>query len=359
MPNANRMGASNPEFAGFEESARIEKPNSPDYKIISERLLLAIRGSGDGVWAWSIEHRSLYLSDRFKALVDFPFDLDVPFLDALIGITHIDDLQATLQVVQRHLAGQGELNHECRLRTPQKEYRWFLLMGQAEWDQAGAPLRMAGLLADITKRKKMEDDLRLSEQNLRKAQELAHIGSWLFTPSTQHLHWSDELFRIFEISPETPADQLYATYRASFHPDDLFLLDDSIEKGMSYLFEHRIICPGGRIKHILSTGNFVYDENRALKWMQGTAQDISSRKKAEMDRQEYLEMLEELLFSLSHKIRKPVANIQAIVHILNTDTNISELELKQCLGYLNSSNLELDACIHEMNNLIADKKRNL
>jgi len=154
-------------------------------------------------------------------------------------------------------------------------------------------------------------------------------------------------------------DQLYAMYRATLHPEDVYLLDEAIQSGKIYSIEHRIICKAGKIKHILCTGYFVYDAQGQVIQIKGTAQDITLRKMAENNRIEYLQMLEELLFSLSHKIRKPVANIQAIVHILDGDDEISEANLKQCLSYLNHSNQELDAYIHEMNNLLADKKRKL
>jgi signal transduction histidine kinase len=64
-----------------------------------------------------------------------------------------------------------------------------------------------------------------------------------------------------------------------------------------------------------------------------------------------------LLFTLSHKIRKPVANIQAIAELMDSVELQTSPVLKEYLGYLNQSNRELDAYIHELNHLLAEKKR--
>jgi signal transduction histidine kinase len=187
---------------------------------------------------------------------------------------------------------------------------------------------------------------------------MAQLGSWVFTPATSELTWSDEVYRIFEMG-KVPADQLYRVFRAAVHRDDLQLLDDAIQSGTTYALEHRIFDKTGKIKYVLCSGYFVYDAHGQVIQIKGTAQDITMRKIIENNRLEYLQILEELLFSLSHKIRKPVANIQGIIHILDADEKISETDLKACLIYLNQANQELDSYIHEMNNLLAEKKRQL
>ena len=328
-----------------------------DAQLSNERLLLAIQGSGDGVWDWDIQTDIAYFSPRFKEMVG-AFPDDAKGLDALAMNIHPEDMPATMAAIQAHFEQKAPFNHEYRLLSADGSYRWYLAMGQAVWDDAGKPIRMAGLLSDITPRKEMEVALRQSEINLNHAQEMAQLGSWLFNPATMEVIWSDELFRIFEIE-KVPSDQLYAAYRAAFHPDDLHLLDAFIQSEQNDTFENRIVCRDGKIKHVMNTGDFVRNTDGTIIHVKGTTQDITMRKIIENNRIEYLQMLEELLFSLSHKIRKPVANIQAIVHILDGDDEISEADLKQCLSYLNHSNQELDAYIHEMNNLLAEKKRKL
>jgi signal transduction histidine kinase len=89
----------------------------------------------------------------------------------------------------------------------------------------------------------------------------------------------------------------------------------------------------------------------------GISKDITERKVLENSRSDYQETLELLLFTLSHKIRKPVANIHAIAEVIDSDEFQNSPMLKEYLGYLKQSNRELDAYIHELNHLLAEKKR--
>jgi signal transduction histidine kinase len=244
------------------------------------------------------------------------------------------------------------------LKTKSGAYRWFLAMGQAVWDTEGKPIRMAGMLSDITTRKQTEKALKDSELNLKQAQELAHLGSWTFDPQTNTLCWSDELYRIFEIE-KTATEDLYAAFRSRIHPEDLPILDAALQTGHSYQIEYRICCKDNQIKYILSTANILLDAKGDILKRHGISQDITTRKLMETNKVEYLETLEMLLFTLSHKIRKPVANIHSIADVIDSDEFENSPVLKEYLSYLKQSNRELDAYIHEMNNLLAEKKRKL
>jgi hypothetical protein len=45
---------------------------------------------------------------------------------------------------------------EFRLRCKDGNYKWVLSRGQAQWDEAGNPVRMVGSMSDITERKQAE-----------------------------------------------------------------------------------------------------------------------------------------------------------------------------------------------------------
>jgi signal transduction histidine kinase len=217
---------------------------------------------------------------------------------------------------------------------------------------------MAGMLSDISVRKQTEEALKSSELRLKHAHEMALLGSWMYEPATGALQWSNELYRIFEMEG-TPDKDLYATYRSKIHPEDIPMLNAAIATGKAYQVEFRVRCKNDQIKYVLGVGDFIRDSKKNVLKMVGIGQDITERKLLENNRLEYQQTLEVLLFTLSHKIRKPVANIQAIAEVMDSDELQTSPVLKEFLGYLNQSNRELDAYIHELNHLLAEKKRNL
>ena len=62
---------------------------------------------------------------------------------------------------------------------------------------------ISALTSEIVDRKRAEKELSESRENLKKAQAIAHIGSWSFDLRSRQVTWSRELFRIFGIAPGT------------------------------------------------------------------------------------------------------------------------------------------------------------
>jgi len=66
-----------------------------------------------------------------------------------------------------------------------------------------------------------------SEGNLKKAQLVAHVGSWIWNIKTDQLKWSDEMYNIFGIERKTFTGKLSDVLSNSIHPDDRQAVDNS------------------------------------------------------------------------------------------------------------------------------------
>ncbi len=146
---------------------------------------------------------------------------------------------------------------------------------------------------DITERKQAEKALEESQKNLSLAQEIAHIGSWTYGVKTGELTWSDELFRIYGLTPRTQAP-LQQTIEM-IHPDDRRFAEETfrnvIRDGRPYEIEYRIIRPDGEERFIQSIGKAEMDEQGQVLSVYGTGQDISRHKQIEQALRESEERL--------------------------------------------------------------------
>ena len=92
------------------------------------------------------------------------------------------------------------------------------------FDERGQMIGSVHVAHDITARKKAEEELRQSEERLKRAQEIAHLGSWELDLVSNNLSWSDEVYRIFGLQPQ----EFGATYEAfleAVHPEDRAAID--------------------------------------------------------------------------------------------------------------------------------------
>lgn len=140
-----------------------------------------------------------------------------------------------------------------------------------------------------------EQALRRSEAYLAQAQELSHTGSFGWDASGGDIYWSRETFRIFEIELGVRVTEAVAIQRV--HPDDrpaLFACMDSARRHHhSFEIEHRLLLPGGTIKHVKVVAHPSESESGAFKYV-GAITDISRQKKDEAELQKALAEINQL-----------------------------------------------------------------
>ena len=83
--------------------------------------------------------------------------------------------------------------------------------------------------------------------------------------------------------------------------------------------------------------------------------DITERKKAEQQRLDHIDALEEMIFMTSHKVRQPITNILGVSHMLDLP-DYSQDELHQIASHMRQAILSLDAFTQELTHLIHDVK---
>lgn len=126
--------------------------------------------------------------------------------------------------------------------------------------------------------------LQKSEDTLKTAQRVAHVGSWEFDVITQKITWSEEQFRIFGLDPNQPEPN-YEQHIQQIHPDDRASVQQShaqlIATGKADELDFRILRPTGEVRYVSGRGETVVNEQGQVIKFFGTTMDITERKCAE------------------------------------------------------------------------------
>ncbi|HJV37405.1 MAG TPA: PAS domain-containing protein [Geothrix sp.] len=124
---------------------------------------------------------------------------------------------------------------------------------------------------------------------------MAKVGGWSFDVDSGEGWWTEEVARIHDLDPSTPASAALGLnfYTAQSRPLIEQAIREAIEKGRPYDLELELVSATGARKWVWTQGQPVVMGGRVVR-IQGTFQDITERKRTELalrESQERLQML--------------------------------------------------------------------
>ena len=145
---------------------------------------------------------------------------------------------------------------------------------------------------DVSEREQYLEELKQSEQKLKRASAIAKLGYWNLDDST--LAFSEEVYNIWERNKDSNALD-YDSFLDTVHPDDREAFVDQNKKAISeninYDFVYRIVLPNNSLKWIHQLGRPIISLHNGHKKYEGTVQDITQRKREE----QHLKLLESVV----------------------------------------------------------------
>lgn len=153
---------------------------------------------------------------------------------------------------------------------------WFNAVVQ---DAQGGVEFVVAVGVDITERQRMEETLRRSQATYARAEAIAHIGSWHWDIAGASLHWSDEIYRIFGLDPQS-FGSTYEAFLQAIHPEDRQLVVDAVNASLAdaqqpYDVVHRVVRPDGSVRTVHEYGEIYRDQSGKPLRMIGTVQDVT------------------------------------------------------------------------------------
>ncbi|HWH44692.1 MAG TPA: EAL domain-containing protein [Thermoleophilaceae bacterium] len=130
-------------------------------------------------------------------------------------------------------------------------------------------------------------ELELSRRRLAEAESLARVGSWEWDVAADRVTWSDQLFRIYGLEPQS-LEPTYEAFLERVHPDDRESVDARNHKAFAdhRPFEDvkRVVRPDGSVFLMRTQGEVIEDDEGGVARMIGVCEDVTERVEAERTR---------------------------------------------------------------------------
>jgi len=235
-----------------------------------------------------------------------------------------EDRDYAIEKLKKH----GKFNNfEVEARRNDGTFFWVSQNAQYYYDDQGKIQGSETIVHDITARKVMVTALKKSERSLAEAQHIAHIGSWEWNIKTGDIIWSNELYSIYGLDPNTFIPTL-SSFGDYMHPDDEEYVnqhvDQILSENKSHNFDFRIILDDGSIRVLNTLAEVTkFDKNGEPEIIIGINQDITERKEIELKLNENIQKLaqsnkelEQFAYITSHDLREPLRMITSFLQLL-------------------------------------------
>ncbi|WP_093520075.1 ATP-binding protein [Stigmatella erecta] len=147
-----------------------------------ERYRLVVAGSYDGVWDWDLRQQTLWCSPRLLELLGRRPEEFPGTYDAFLDLTHPEDRRRVEQSLSAHLERGVPYDVSLRLRHADGSYHACVSRAQAMRDAQGRPVRMAGIINDVTEQLRL---FRETQEAVRTRDEFLSVAAHeLRTPLT-------------------------------------------------------------------------------------------------------------------------------------------------------------------------------
>ncbi len=272
-----------------------------------------------------------------------------------------------LQLLTSLNAGTRALpNWEVEIRALAGRRFWASVTAAASYDEQGRIVGLRWLISDITPRRRAEEALRESQHRLTIATDAAQLGIHDYDITSGTIQWDARMRKLWGMAEGEPIT--FDTFMAGLHEEDRAPTKAALDKALdpagdgSFCAEYRVISRSdGKERWVAATGKVSFEQGRAVRLV-GTAQDISERKRAEMDLRRANEGLaqaadelarsnkdlEQFAYVASHDLQEPLRMVTGFLQLLR-DRYKEQLDAK-AQEYISFS---VDGA-NRMSNLIKD-----
>jgi two-component system, sensor histidine kinase and response regulator len=183
------------------------------------------------------------------------------------------------QMRRRH---PGARDEEVLMRRPDGTVVWCLASWWPVRDDDGEVAAYLHQYFEYTRRRRALDRLRADQAKLEHAQRIAMLGSWSWHLGSGTVWWSDSMYGIHGVDPET-FEPTWDSFVSLLHPDDRDQVTSTVLDALNtldrYTYETRVTVHGA-VRWLRGVGEIHRDDDSRVDWVTGTVQDVTELRAA-------------------------------------------------------------------------------
>lgn len=261
-------------------------------------------------------------------------------------LTHPEDYKMEMKFYNELIVRKSSgYSIEKRFIRKDGTYIYCKIAVKAILNPTGTISHFVQLIEDISARKQIERELLESRATLRRAQQIAKLGSWTWNPSKSHISINDEAYHLLgwkrSQSPFTIKnfiDIVSAEKRETVEN----LINDCIKEQKSMeSIEIPIILAKGELRYILLNLGYNFGSSVNVSEVVATMADITDIKKAEIALKEANTLKDQIFSIIAHDLRGPIGSINQMIAFIAKEQDSIDIETrKELLNSLKDSTQE-------------------
>ncbi len=268
------------------------------------------RAAEVGTWEWDLLTGEFRWSAASALMFGMDADDIVVSADQAFAPIHPDDVEEVKSRLETALKQKSDYDCEFRVIRADGVERWVIGRGTGLYDETGRPVSFVGINVDITERKRMEEQLRLREQELSTLADTIPQLAWM-ADSQGNVFWYNR--RWYAYTGSTPEESLGGGWKKFHHPEHLERAaeryGEAIRSGQPWEDLFPLRGKAGEWRWFLSRAQPIHDEQgKVVRWF-GTNTDITDELEARKKVEAAVTVRDEFISIASHELRTPLSSI--------------------------------------------------
>ncbi|NOY91913.1 MAG: hypothetical protein GXP55_12020 [Deltaproteobacteria bacterium] len=306
-----------------------------------EQLGMAMAAGGTGSFVWHVEEDALVLDEHLRQKLDLDASSGGLSREDFVARVHEQDRAAFGASVEAGLSGQGPIASRFRFRSGAAELV-LSCAGVVHRDPSGQPLKVVGVLSDVTRQARAESERRQADLRIRRFLDVLPLGVFVEDSEGATYYVNDRarelLGREQSMHPEEPASE------QGPGGEDLTLIGHvadtldgeqrlgrvgrrNLERlplvraygGEESVEEVEVTVKGDK-RIVRMWGAPIFGEGEEVEFAMAVLQDITDMKQLEAERMQgqKLEAIGQLAAGIAHEINTPTQYVSDNTHFFET-----------------------------------------